>query len=387
MICLLCYEPNDELIAVNGKSGKQLNISKLLYKYFRIYFEGEPIDGELCAECWKNILAFNQFYIHIETIHDLINKTKESVTAEPVKIEFDEHNLKDEETFGDDDWSFHNDLDESDHDSTGPFTINATLPDDAINLPEIKQEANKKVSVKKEPKKASKSKKTVRGRPKPRSLFTCKIRMCLEEFDTLDALISHKTSAHRRIQCTHCPDLKLVVDLNKHLKNTHGILQNSMCEHCGQVYTNTRNLQDHIQRKHEVSQPLQCDICKEWFKSRDTIRAHMNYVHVQGPQACQICGKVSANRKALRKHQTIHMESWKDRFKCIICGRGFRDSTKLKEHSYIHSGVTDAYFCQFCGQSFRFGSSLSAHRMRYHPAEMAHVKDRLQRKKNLEFKV
>lgn len=98
------------------------------------------------------------------------------------------------------------------------------------------------------------------------------------------------------------------------------------------------------------------DICKEWFKSRDTIRAHMNYVHVQGPQglfsfffivvritirsvfyanltsclACPICGKISANRKALRKHQTIHMDSWKDRYKCIICGRGFRDSTKLK---------------------------------------------------------
>lgn len=56
----------------------------------------------------------------------------------------------------------------------------------------------------------------------------------------------------------------------------------------------------------------------------------MNYVHVQGPTACPICGKISANRKALRKHQTIHIESWKDRFKCIICGRGFRDSTKLK---------------------------------------------------------
>lgn len=67
--------------------------------------------------------------------------------------------------------------------------------------------------------------------------------MCLEEFETMDELISHKTNVHKRIQCTHCPDVKLVVDLNKHLKNTHGILQNSMCEHCGQVYTNTRSLQ------------------------------------------------------------------------------------------------------------------------------------------------
>lgn len=91
-----------------------------------------------------------------------------------------------------------------------------------------------------------KSKKPSRGRPKNvnRSpLFTCKIRMCLEEFETMDALISHKTAIHRRIQCTYCPDLKLVVDLNKHLRTTHGINQKSMCERCGEVYLNTRSLQ------------------------------------------------------------------------------------------------------------------------------------------------
>lgn len=88
-----------------------------------------------------------------------------------------------------------------------------------------------------------KCKKSSRGRPKNSAIFTCKIRMCLEEFESMEALISHKTTAHRRIQCTHCADLKLVVDLNKHLRNTHGIIQNSMCEHCGQVYMNTRSLQ------------------------------------------------------------------------------------------------------------------------------------------------
>lgn len=59
----------------------------------------------------------------------------------------------------------------------------------------------------------------------------------------MDELVSHKTNVHKRIQCTYCPDIKLVVDLNKHLKNLHGIVQNSMCEHCGQVYANTRCLQ------------------------------------------------------------------------------------------------------------------------------------------------
>lgn len=120
-------------------------------------------------------------------------------------------------------------------------------------------------------------------------LFTCRIRQCCEDFDTQEALIAHKTAVHKRTQCTYCPDLKLVVDLNKHLRDAHNIIQNSMCEHCGQVFSGTRSLLDHIQRKHEVGEPLQCDICKEYFKNRDTIRSHMNYVHIQGPQACPVC--------------------------------------------------------------------------------------------------
>lgn len=66
-------------------------------------------------------MAFDQFYTHIETVHDLINKTKENITVGPVKIEIDEHNSKDEQLFAnDEDWSFHNDIEsDSDHNSIG----------------------------------------------------------------------------------------------------------------------------------------------------------------------------------------------------------------------------------------------------------------------------
>lgn len=73
-------------------------------------------------------MAFDQFYTHIETVHDLISKTKESITADPVKIEIDEHQSKDDEHIfdggggaddDDDAWTFSNDLEPSDHDSIG----------------------------------------------------------------------------------------------------------------------------------------------------------------------------------------------------------------------------------------------------------------------------
>lgn len=42
MICLLCYEPNDEFISVDGQYGRQLTMSMILYKYFRFCFDVSP---------------------------------------------------------------------------------------------------------------------------------------------------------------------------------------------------------------------------------------------------------------------------------------------------------------------------------------------------------
>lgn len=126
----------------------------------------------------------------------------------------------------------------------------------------------------------------------------------------------------------------------------------------------------------------------------------MRVRHIQGPERCSICGKISANKKALMKHKKFHFAEAREKFKCTVCGRGFRDSTKLKvsrpisiafmafiyiyikknkkvkisyvwsqEHSYIHSGISDVYRCNYCEKSFRFASSMYAHRKKAHPSE------------------
>lgn len=82
--------------------------------------------------------------------------------------------------------------------------------------------------------KVAKKRKVYTKRPPRPPTFKCTIRQCAEEFTNKDDLIAHKIATHKRIQCTHCPDLKLVLDLNTHLKNMHGIIQNTICEHCGQ---------------------------------------------------------------------------------------------------------------------------------------------------------
>lgn len=44
-------------------------------------------------------------------------------------------------------------------------------------------------------------------------------------------------------------------------------------------------------------------------------------------------------------------------------------SIVIQEHSYSHSGISDAYRCNHCERTFRYGSDLSKHRKKMHPVE------------------
>lgn len=87
-------------------------------------------------------------------------------------------------------------------------------------------------------------------------------RKCTQKFESQDEIIAHCAVDHKRYHCTHCPNLRMFADLYKHLREVHGIIENAICEHCGQIFGCNRTLQEHIKRKHTVSDPVQCDICK-----------------------------------------------------------------------------------------------------------------------------
>lgn len=56
----------------------------------------------------------------------------------------------------------------------------------------------------------------------------------------------------------------------------------------------------------------------------------MLFRHIQGPQTCDICGKVTANKKVMAKHKRNHIAEYKERHKCNVCGKGFPEKAKLK---------------------------------------------------------
>lgn len=94
-----------------------------------ILLQQEPNDGVICQKCWQKVIHFHKFYIKIQSIHEVISKSKDEqdIPLEAVKVELTESTLKCDQTAADDSWSVHSQTlysdrdDLSSHNSFGKF--------------------------------------------------------------------------------------------------------------------------------------------------------------------------------------------------------------------------------------------------------------------------
>ncbi|CDK26286.1 unnamed protein product [Kuraishia capsulata CBS 1993] len=169
-----------------------------------------------------------------------------------------------------------------------------------------------------------------------------------------------------------------------------------ICEVCGKAYNRPSLLEQHL-RSHSNERPFVCFTCDEGFLRKDHLQRHL-LKHIDEndkPFHCQYCGKGVNSPQHLRRHEKIHTKSFKctfegcnesffkhqtlkghvnsvhlvDRFSCADCGKVFNRHGRLQDHMEKAHSNPERLRCDFptCSQSFKTWSALQLHIKTDHP--------------------
>ncbi|XP_055676847.1 zinc finger protein OZF-like [Lutzomyia longipalpis] len=141
-----------------------------------------------------------------------------------------------------------------------------------------------------------------------------------------------------------------------------------VCDMCNEKFCTNSDLMNHQRIVHKINSSFQCRYCDEQFNNFRLIIKHHKLNHPtelapESPFLCEMCGAVMMDQRDLNYHMRRLHES--KRFKCDMCRRTFRLQTELKEHQRIHipiSQLKDLYECDVCPKKFRIKSSLLKHK-------------------------
>ncbi|XP_059216893.1 zinc finger protein 316 isoform X2 [Stomoxys calcitrans] len=111
-------------------------------------------------------------------------------------------------------------------------------------------------------------------------------------------------------------------------------------------------------KPHSDLRLFKCLTCGKDFKQKSTLLQH-DRIHTDArPYPCSECGKRFRQQSHLTQHLRIHANE--KPFTCGYCNRGFRQRAILNQHVRIHSGEKP-FACPECGKHFRQKAILNQH--------------------------
>ncbi|XP_054728073.1 oocyte zinc finger protein XlCOF6-like [Anastrepha obliqua] len=141
-----------------------------------------------------------------------------------------------------------------------------------------------------------------------------------------------------------------------------------LCSFCPRVLSSRLSLELHEKKQHLniKTDVKECPICKKEFSS-DYVKKHIQIVHIgERKFTCDICGDSYKTHDTVKRHRLLHM---KDRnFPCTVCDRSFAEKSEFKVHMRIHTGELP-FDCHLCDRRFRIKAHLT-----YHLQQHANIK-------------
>ena len=222
--------------------------------------------------------------------------------------------------------------------------------------------------------------------------FTCK--KCGKRYKGQKMYRKHIYNAHRRgkiksYDCAKCEKTyKSAEGLKNHDKSVHLQTKDFACSTCGKTFAQKRHRDNH-EKIHGSERPFSCSICEKSFKVKETCSIHEKLCiakthictlcngrfkdevsledhHLQKhskeerPYTCQECNKKFKTKDTLKAHMDkIHAKETP--FSCSICERAFKRSFDLDRHFQLAHSGDRPYSCELCDKTFKLKSVLKKH--------------------------
>lgn len=125
--------------------------------------------------------------------------------------------------------------------------------------------------------------------------------------------------------------------------------------HMNAVHVGYQNI--HVNSVHESTKPFKCETCNRNFSNAVTYKRHTKW-H-EGIKECKICNKTFSHADIYKKHVMSHTTGLKH--KCEICKKHFPGANSLRFHiNTVHVDLKP-FECEFCLKSFKSAECRKAH--------------------------
>ncbi|XP_014272562.1 zinc finger protein 260 [Halyomorpha halys] len=194
--------------------------------------------------------------------------------------------------------------------------------------------------------------------------FCCET--CGQVFKQLWLLTRHIQVKHigvRPFSCPHCPRKFYDKYELKYHQRLHEDVEDFCCNVCGRRFARRSGLRAHM-RSHTGEKPFDCRTCGKSFAHLNSLATHERIHTGERPYTCKYCQRTFAQYSTARSHEEMHMGGLR-MHQCDVCDRMYKTEKELRAHTIGHEGSVE-HHCLVCGKGFKKLTELKNHQQRHH---------------------